>query len=112
MSPGTGRVFSPELLLLSPDGRLVLVYTVPTSSNEGAQQRQQEDRRQLEGKQLELRRVETEEEEGSHGCGRRHAPREARVVFEELCGPQAAAHPSFFLDASRFVHLHVSRIVR
>lgn len=113
MTPGVGRVFSPELLLLSPDGRLVLVYTVPAASSEGMQQ-QQEDQQQLEGKQLELRRVEAEEkvvveDDGRHGRGQRRAPRKARVVFEELCAPGAAAHPSFFLDASRFVHQHVSR---
>lgn len=112
-------MFSPELLLLSADGRLILVYTIPISapSNEGTlKQQEEEDQRLPEGKKLELRRVETEEE-SSHRRGqhqhqqpqKQHPHREARVVFEELCAPDVA-HPSFFLDASRFVHQHVGRV--
>lgn len=123
--PGAGRVFSPDLLRLSPNGRLVLLYTVP-ARKAGDKKEEDDEDGGGGGKKLELRRVQTDVElslrAAAAGGGRRRRLRQAagvaagavseRVVFEELCAPGAAADPSFFPDASRFVHQHVSFVLR
>lgn len=105
MSPGTGRVFSSELLLLSPRGHLVLAYTVSAGGVGGEGGREESPGGSPEGKYLELRRV-VGLGEGSGGDGG-HQKGEARLVFQEPCAPNTA-HPSFFPDDTRFVHQHVS----
>ncbi|CAM9613695.1 unnamed protein product [Ectocarpus sp. 4 AP-2014] len=103
MSSGTGRVFSSELLLLSPRGHLVLAYTVPVGGAGGEGGREESPRGSPESKYLELRRVVgLGEGNGGDGGGQEG---EARLVFQEPCAPNTA-HPSFFPDDTRFVHQH------
>ncbi|CAM9193598.1 unnamed protein product [Ectocarpus sp. 8 AP-2014] len=103
MSPGTGRVFSSELLLLSPRGHLVLAYTVSAGGVGGEGGREESPGGSPEGKYLELRRV-VGLGEGNGGDGGDQEG-EARLVFQEPCAPNTA-HPSFFPDDTRFVHQH------
>ncbi|CAM9856530.1 unnamed protein product [Scytosiphon promiscuus] len=97
LSPGAGRVFSLDFLLLSPDGRLILSYTMPVGDR-------------ADSKRLELRRVGKVTGDGGKKSGRRGDRDEehelcARVIFDES-GAAGAARPCFFPDTSRFVHQH------
>ncbi|CAM9876677.1 unnamed protein product [Ectocarpus fasciculatus] len=103
MSPGIGRVFSSELLLLSPSGHLVLAYTVSAGGVGGDGGREESPGGAREGKYLELRRVVgLGDGNGGDGGGQEG---EVRLVFQEPCAPNSA-RPSFFPDATRFVHQH------